>query len=54
MKRFLHGGAYLLLFLLMTLIVPHLFKQMPFLLLPVLLILAVLVIRQDMLEQIHS
>lgn len=54
MKTVIRGGAYLLLFVLMSVLIPHLFKQMPFWMLPLLLIAAVLVMRQDLYERLHS
>lgn len=50
MKRILQLGGYLLFFLLMALIVPHLFKNLPFVILPLLLIASVLIIRRDLQE----
>lgn len=54
MKAFLRGGGYLLLFILMAIIVPSLFKHMPFVMLPLLLIAAVLIVRQDLFEQTRA
>lgn len=48
MKAFVRGGGYLLLFILMSVCVPYLFKSMPFVMLALLLILTVILIRQDM------
>lgn len=54
MNRFLRGGAYMLVFLLMAIAVPYFFKQMPFIILPLLLILAILLIRKDMIEALRA
>lgn len=45
--------SYFLLFLGMSILVPYFFKQMPFIMLPLLMILAVLLIRQDMIEALQ-
>ncbi|HEY9838953.1 MAG TPA: hypothetical protein V6D23_00755 [Candidatus Obscuribacterales bacterium] len=54
MKALVRGGGYLLLFALMSLIAPYLFKRMPFVLLPLLLLAVLVMIRQDLIEQLRS
>jgi len=50
MKTCLHGLGYLGLFLALALTIPFLFKQMPFLMLPFLLVVVILVMKRDFME----
>lgn len=54
MKAFIRGGGYTFLFVLMSVCIPYLFKRMPFAMLAILLILTVILMRQDMFEQLLS